>query len=71
MMNEFEKTSRISRPRNKKMNLEFAELSKKAGPHSDKVGKHAPRHRAGKLSEKEILESYDDYDFDYDFDENF
>lgn len=64
-MEPYQKQSRASRPRNKKMNEEFTALSKKAGPHEDKVGKHAPRHRAGRLSRKEIddiLEDEEDFE---------
>lgn len=65
---DFQKRSRINRPRNEKVNLKFFEVASKGGAHDDKVGKHAKRSIQSKLSNNEIERALSEDDFgDDDF----
>ena len=60
---DFQKRSRINRPRNEKANLRFFEVASKSGAHDDKVGKHAKRAVQSKLSKSEIERALNEDDF--------
>lgn len=58
---DFQKQSRINRPRHKGM-VQFIEMSKKGGAHEDKVGKNAKRAIRNRLNEQDIADALEDWE---------
>ena len=62
---DFQKRSRLNRPRNEKAHLKFFEVASKGGRHEDKDGKHAKRAIQRRLADEEVENSFDDLDDEY------